>query len=1047
MKSFLFFRTSSIGRSWVLSLLMLLICSANALAQGITVKGVVRDGNGDGLPGVTVVVKGSNNGVISDIEGRYSIQAKTDDVLTFSYIGMITEDVKVAGRTVIDVTLKEDSETLDEVVVVGYGTQKKVSVTGSIVSMDAKKLENLPTDNVSNMLAGRLPGLVAVQSTGMPGEGASLLVRGSSSTSTKGNAPVFIVDGIQRDMIDTLNPDEIQNITILKDAASAAIYGVQGGSGVVLITTKRGMTNQKPTIQFKASMNLSENTNFPEFLNAMDYMTWHNRARELDGLTALYTPDIVNQVMTSQGVYGQTDWFGEVFSGKGLTQNYNVNLNGGSERLKYFVSAGYMDNEGIVKNISYNKINIRSNIDAKITDYLKMSVDLAGYKSETDKPSSDVSNGNSGSSTSIFWQATLSKPIFPLMYDGVYSVPTTLKGNMNPVAALTESGFNKQTTTQFNSSVRFDLDIPKVKGLSVHFLAAFDRSATRGKIWKLPYELAKGDITTGAINMIVNGVQQRSVLNEKHSETEKLAVQPSINYENNFGKHYLRAQVVYDQLQTKTRDFSAGKMNYELTDIPELSLGSDEEIVAGSVKGTSSKFARIGVVGRINYNYNEKYLIEALLRSDASVYFSEDNRWGYFPAVSVGWRLSEEGFMKDYADVINNLKIRGSWGITGNDRINAWQYLRTISLDKNAYVFGGKLVNGLKTGDVPYYDITWEKSRTYNVGLDATLWNGLLSIEFDYFYKYTWDILQGISTSVPPSIGGNVPKIMNSGKVDNRGFELVVGHNGNIGKDFTYNVSANVAYNDNRILQFNDAVNIPDHQKKTGHRIGSIIGLIADGLYKDEDDLANSPKFKGDAKVGDIKYRDMNGDGVIDLVNDMTIISDGAIPKYNYGLSLDAKYKWFDVSMLFQGAAGFEIALQGFFESGSQSTTNFTKPFAADGNTPYFLVENSWTPENTGAEFPRLTTRTAINQNAVSSSYWLRNGNYIRMKNLQIGCTLPRKIINRIGLENIRLYVSGTNLFTISKLNKYGLDPEAPSVNNGYYPQQRVYTFGINVTL
>lgn len=1036
--------SSGIMRRFLLSLLFLCVIPAFGFAQK-TIMGTVTDENGEAIIGVSVLVKGTKQGVSTDFDGKYHISAKSGDVLSFSYIGMNAQDVTVADKSVINVTLKEDTQQLDEVVVVGYGTQKKVSVTGSIVSVDAKKLENLPTDNISNMLAGRLPGLVVKQNSGMPGEGSSLLVRGSSSTST--NTPVFIVDGIQRDMIDTLSPDEIANITVLKDAASAAIYGVQGGSGVILITTKRGSAGQAPTIQFKASLNLSQNTNFPKFLNADDYMYWHNKARTLDDLSPLYTQDIIDQVHAGTNGYGQTDWFDKVFSGSGTTQNYNISLNGGSERIKYFISGGYTGSDGIVKNVNYNKFFLRSNLDTKITDYLRMAVDIAGYRTQTDRPATEVSDGSSGTTSSVFWQATLSKPIFPLMYDGLYSVPTTMKGNMNPIASLEQSGFNKQTTSQINTSIRFDLDVPGVKGLAAHFLMGYDYSSTRGKIWKLPYELGKYNSTTGTVDAVVNGVQQRSVLLESQSEFNKLAIQPSIDYERTFGDHYIRGQVVYDQLVTNSSSFGVGKMNYDLTDIPEIDLGSDEEIVAGSVKGTSGKFARIGMVGRVNYSYADKYLVEALVRADASVRFSKENRWGYFPAVSLGWRISEESFMDNLRDVLTNLKIRGSWGLTGNDRINEWQYLRTVAISKNAYVFDNKLMDALITGAVPYYDISWEKSRTTNVGFDASLWNGHFNVEFDYYYKYTWDILQSISASIPPSLGGNVPAVMNNGKVDNRGFELALGYRDNIGKDFTYSVTGNIAYNHNRILQYNDAVNIPDYQKKTGNCIGSIIGLVSDGLYKDEADLANSPKYKGDAKVGDIKYKDLNGDGVIDLVNDAKIISDGPSPKWNYGLGIDAQYKWFDISMFFQGAADFEVALQGFYGSGNQSTTNFTKPFAADGNTPYFLVENSWTPDNVNAEFPRLTTRTSINQNAVSSDFWLKNGSYLRLKNLQVGATLPKSIFGKSGIENIRLYISASNVFTISKLNKYGLDPEAPSVNNGYYPQQRVYTFGINVTL
>lgn len=1040
-------KTVRVVQNLFLALLMFLALPSMAYAQKI-VSGTVTSDSGEPLIGVTVISKGTHNGVTTDIDGKYKISVKNDsEILVFSMIGMTAKEVKIGNKSVIDVVMKDDLQALDEVVVVGYGTQKKINVTGSIVAVDSKKLEQLPTDNVSNMLAGRLPGLVAVQSSGMPGQGSSLLVRGSSTTSSNGNAPLFIVDGVQRDMIDMLSPDEIENITVLKDAASAAIYGVQGGSGVILITTKRGQKATKPTITFKSSLNVLQNTNFPEFLNAEDYMMWHNKARELDGSSPIYTQDIIDKVLAGTDGYGQTNWFDEVFSGKGITQNYNITLNGGNDATKYFISGGLTDTEGVVKNVNYNKYFVRSNIDTKITDWMKLSVDLAGYKVDTDNPSSEISEGNSGSSTSVFWQATLAKPIYPLYYDGEYSVPTTMKGNMNPVAALTESGYNKQTQITFSSNARLDINIPGVKGLSAHLLFGYDYTSNKGKVWKLPYELAKYNTADGKITSIVNGVQQRSVLSENFNSTTKSALQPSLEYDNTFGKHYLHAQVIYDQLTTNYNTFGAGKMNYDLLDIPELNLGSDDEIVPGSIKGTSTKFARQSFVTRVNYSFDNKYLLNVLMRADASVKFRNDNRWGYFPGVSLGWRITEEPFMKSARSVLNDFKIRASWGITGNDRISDWLYLRSMGLSKNAYAWGGEVIDALVTGSVPAYDISWEKTSTTNVGFDASFLDGALSVEFDYYYKYTWDILQSLSASIPPSLGGNAPSIVNKGKVDNKGFELTVGYRKSLTKDFSFGVSGNVAYNRNRILQYNDAENIPDYQKKTGKTIGSILGLVSEGLYKDEDDLKNSPKYKGDAKVGDIKYKDLNGDGVIDLVNDVKIISDGSIPKWNYGLNLSAQYKWLDFSAFFQGAADFDVALQGYYGSGTQSTTNFTKPFAADGNTPYFLVENSWTPENPNAEFPRLTTRLSINQNAVSSDFWLKSGNYIRLKNIQIGATLPNSLYSKAGIQAVRLYISGSNIFTLTKLNKYGLDPEAPSVNNGYYPQQRVYTFGINVTL
>ena len=396
-------------KKFKLVLIGLLLVPALAFAQK-SVKGTVTDESGEPLVGVTVQVAGTDEYAVTDLDGQYTVLAKDGDKLIVSFIGMKTREVKVAGNTPMQITLLSDAQLLEETVVIGYGTQKKVSVTGSVVAMGGQELEKVPMDNVSNMLAGRLPGVVAIQNSGMPGEGSTVMVRGYSTTSSGGNTPIYIVDGVQRDMIDLLSPDEIENITVLKDAASAAVYGVQGGSGVILITTKRG-TEAKPSITFKSSVNISRNTNFPEFLNALDYMRWHNLARELDGQTPLYTDEIMLQVKNGENGYGITDWFGEVFSGKGLTQNYEVSATGGNKSTKYYVAGGYTNNEGIVRNISYDKFFLRSNLDFKLNDWLKMGVNMSGYRTVTDRPSSDVSAGNSGSSTSVFWQATLAKPI------------------------------------------------------------------------------------------------------------------------------------------------------------------------------------------------------------------------------------------------------------------------------------------------------------------------------------------------------------------------------------------------------------------------------------------------------------------------------------------------------------------------------------------------------------------------------------------------------------------------------------------------------------
>ncbi len=1027
----------------------LLLMSSVSAQNRIT--GKIVDKKNEVVVGATILNKGTTTGTITDVDGNFSLEVPDKNgTIIVSSIGYVNQEISLAGRSHFNIILEEDIQGLDEVVVVGYGTQKKVSVTGSISQVDGKALEKAPSDNISNMLAGRLPGLVTKQNSGLPGEGSSILIRGYATTGE--NKPVYIVDGVQRDILGSLDPSEVETITVLKDAASAAIYGVQGASGVILITTKRGTKSDKPMITYKGSVSFSENANFPDFLNGVDYAYYHNLARELDGLEPLYTKSIVEKIKNGDpdGIYGNTNWFNELFSGNGLTQNHNVSLAGGNDRVKYFVMAGASDQKGIVKNVDYSRYNVRANVDAKVTDNLTMYFDLSGSREEKARPRIGVGPNDY---MSVFYQAGKMIPIIPMEYNGLPTATSIAAGNVNPIAAINQSGYNNTDVNRFSTTLRLKYDAPFLKGLSAQFLGAYDRDFTTSKIWSNPYDVMV--FRDGAYTKAKATANQSSSLTEAYNQNYKLALQPSLEFNRTFGKHGIQAQMVYDQLETRYNRMQAGKRNYNLVDLPELDLGSKDEVTPGSVTGNSDRFARIGVVGRINYSYDDKYLVQLLTRADASVRFAKDNRWGYFPAISLGWRMSEESFIRDNYSFVDNLKLRASYGVTGNDRIGDWRYMRTIlftydSPDKKEianlpYVIGGVPVQALETGSVPSYDITWEKSRTINGGFEASLWRGLLGAEFDYFYKYTWDILQSVSGSVPPSLGGNVPSIMNQGRVDARGFELTLSHRRSINNDFNYGISANLSWQKSRILQLEESVNIPDYQKKVGHSVGTMLGFVADGLYKDEADIKNSPYFK-DVKPGDIKYKDLNGDGKITYEHDRTVISEGNMPKYNYGLNLDAQYKWFDVNVLFQGAADFDIALQGLYESGVESTTGFTKPFAAGGNSPYFLIENSWTPDNLNAEFPRLTTST-VAQNSYASSFWLRDGSYLRLKNVQVGFNMPKHWLVKTGLESVRLYVSGSNLATFSKLNDYGIDPEYPSVSDGYYPQQKTYSFGLNVTL
>lgn len=1015
----------------------------------INVSGTVADAKGEALIGVSVTVKGTTVGETTDINGKYELKnVNPNAILVFSYVGYVTQEISLNRRTKLDVVLEENTKLLDEVVVVAYGTQKKINVTGAISQVTNKELKTAPNGNLSSMLQGRLPGLVTKQTSGQPGaDGSSLYVRGVGAGD--GNLLV-VVDGIIRSF-PSINPDEVESITILKDATAAAAYGVRASAGVMLVTTKRGAI-QKPTVSFNTSMSLSSNTNFPKFLNGPDYAYWYNKAEELDGVPEdkrRFTPDEINRIKNGdpEGTYGNTDWFDMLFKSTAPSYTNTVSLSGGTDRFKYFVSLGAYNQKGIIDRTSYDRYNVRANLDGQVTKDFSLSFSISGRESEKKEPGLTAGVGNSYAS--IFSQALMAYPYLPAYTSSGMPVGSLNigggNGNQNPLAARDLSGEQSTKETQVQGNITFKYDVPVVKGLSLKMNAAYDKGYSMKKSVLMPYKLAVYNQSTRVWSEEYgrHSTTGTAQINQWFADRAEYTLQPSIEYSNKFGKHAVAGLFLYEYTRTSTSSLSSGVKGFPIEDIMDISFG--EEIIAALIKGGHGLNRRAGYVGRLNYSFDDKYLFEFTGRIDGTPYLPGEYRWGFFPGVSAGWRISQEPFFKEKFPFIENLKLRGSAGRLGSDAAldYSYSYFSTMSLGKDPVVMiGDKLSRPLSPSSPPNPHLKWQTTDTYNIGLETSMWNGLLGVELDMFYMKTSNTLQGQSSNFPPSLGTYYSSYINYGSHENKGFELVLTHRNRI-NDFNYNVRGNISWARNKILKTTEDPNTPEYMRATGKPKGQYFGFEAIGIFQSEEEIAKSAVY-GPTLPGDIKLRDVNGDGRITWEQDMVPIGRSNVPEMMFGLNLGAEYKGFDFNMFFQGAALFDVSLCGIYaDKGIRDNTFYTKPFYVDGNTPYYLVEGSWRPDNTNAEYPRLGIE-ARNNGGKFSSWWVVNGAYLRLKSAQIGYTIPATITKKVGIERIRAYASGSNLFTISKLKH--LDPEMPNVNQGYYPQQRVFEFGINLT-
>ncbi|MEG2061007.1 MAG: TonB-dependent receptor [Alistipes sp.] len=1034
--------------------LCILTVSTAAYAQK-QVTGTIQGNDGVPLPGTNVLIKGSSVGTIAGADGRYAISAKPSDVLVFSFLGMESNETAVGMRTTIDVQLKPQS--LEEVVVVGYGTQKKASLTGSISQINGDELVKGPAMNVSSMIGGRLTGVSSVQESGQPGDDqASLIVRGSRYGVT------YIVDGMPRSIND-IDPSNVESVSVLKDAAAAAIYGLKSAGGVVIITTKKGERGEC-TINYTGSFGASTNANFPRFLDGPEFAYYYNKGLEMDGQKPIFTQEMVDKMCNgddSDG-WGNTDWVKKTF-GTGFNQKHNVTVQGGNDRIRYFSSLGYQNQKGNIDNFTFKRYNLRSNVEAQIARSLKFSLNIAGSFGDQNSPgfAAGGSEGGGGSEMwmSIAHQAISAHPYLPTTYEGLpVASPGAAGRGSSPLASVNDSGYNRNKSLNVQTTIGLEWKLPWVDGLTARVNGSYDHGYSTSKILATPYSIMQAEMPSASQSDIVYAkkVDVRdntyNTLGEGLSRSTQMVGNFSLNYVKTFAEnHHLDVMLLGELRDYKENSFAAYGKGLPFVELPELDYTQPAD---SPISGHSDASRSAGFVGRVRYDYANKYLVELSGRYDGSYKFNGNvggKRWGFFPAASFGWRVSQESFMKN-VNWIDDLKLRFSVGETGSDAISPYKFLNTYGLapygTPSPIYHNGNAYNTLYLSSVANPYLTWERVRSYDFGFDWNMWRGKLDVTFDVFYNYNFDILTSMGGNAPSSVGKYYMDVENYSESDTKGVEFSISHRNKVGSGknvFRYNVGLNFTYAYTRWLRYPDSPNNPDYQKLVGKEIGSMLGWVTDGLYQSEEEIDASPwTFGQRPRVGDIKYVDVNGDGTVEY-QDKIFTGRSNRPEITMGLNLGFGWRGFDVSMLFTAAAKFDVSLTGTYFNGYDDNTIYTETFKEGGNSPAWLVKNAWTPEHPNAEYPRLTINSPTNNNGLASTFWFRDGKYLRLKTLQIGYNLPDKLLRSIHMKGIRVFFEGQNLFTISGLPE-GIDPESPGVNNGYYPQQRIYMGGLSIT-
>lgn len=1017
------------------------INSANE--QTKEVSGVVTDENGEGIPGVNVLIKGTSTGTTTDIDGRYRLGVPGDEsVLVFSFVGYLSEEATVGNRTVIDMGLLPNIQSLQEVVVVGYGTQKKVTVTGSVASIDDEQIITTKNENIQNMLTGKVAGVRIVQNSSEPGSfDNSFDIRGFGS-------PLIVIDGVPRGNFSQLDPNDVESISVLKDA-SAAIYGVRAANGVVLITTKKGKGPVE--LNYSGHVGFQQPSGLPRSVDAVDWMTLFNEKQmnNPNGGTIAYTEE--DMAPYRDGTRKSTDWFTPVIREYSPQTQHNISVNGSSDKVDYYVSLGYLFQEGFWKSgdLNYEKFNVRSNVGIQLHDRLKVELKISGIQDQKEQPY--------GSTWNVFKSLWRQSPIDPYYANNNSEYLGNAADGMHPeaITSIDRAGYQRNNHKWFQSSFSLTYEVPHVKGLDIKGMYAYDYNMSEQKAYKKAFSLYSYDAATDVYTESVN--QAPSTLRRYFSHSPSSLMQLSLNYDRAFKKHNIGALVLYEERSGRGDNFYSER-ELVLSGLDELIAGSSENQIANMNGNGLYEDANKGLVGRLNYDFASKYLAEFSFRYDGSSKFPVGKQWGFFPAVSVGWRLSEEKFIKnaDFLSFVDNLKIRASYGKMGDDGASSYQFITGYDYPSGGnpqelpagYVFDGAFTNGLGFRQLPNLNITWYEVKTLNVGVDADFWDGKLGLTFDIFKRDRDGLLATRRLSLPGSLGAGLPQV-NLNSDQNRGFEFTVNHRNRIG-DFNYGISGNFAYARARWTSYDRATdgnsynnwrnNLNDRNKDIWWGYGEAGQFNSyEEIYNNY--VINDGQGNRSSLPGDYKYEDWNEDGVIDGWDTRPIATKG-VPNINYGLTLYGSYKGFDINLLFQGT---EMVSVSYPEQLSQ-------PLMWNGNALEQFMDR-WHPKNPLADpFDPNTewvsghyayTGSAVNEN---SGHAIQDASYLRLKSAEIGYTVPESLTKKIGVKRTRLYVNAYNLFTWSDL-KY-VDPEHPADTYGYiYPLNKTINFGLNITL
>ncbi len=1013
-------------------LFLLFFLSANSLTAQVEISGKVTDAsNGETLIGVNILVVGTDTGTATDIDGNYSLKVGAEaTALQFSYTGFTTQIIEIGDQRVINAALVS-GQLLDEVVVVGYGKQSKVKITSAVSTISNETLKKLPVASVSNGLEGLASGLFVRQGSGEPGfSGSSFEVRNF------GNALV-IVDGSPGN-IDDLDPNEIENISILKDAAAASVYGVQGGNGVVLITTRKGKLG-KPELNYNNQFTNTAFTQYPDFLNSIEYATVLNEGLVNDGQTPFYSEEQIELFRSGSDPinYPNEDWKKLIFKDWGFQQRHNLNLTGGNEKMKYFVSAGFLNQGSNYTEdvLSFQQYNLRTNINADVSDFLNLQINLAGRRRINEAPGYSAYN--------IFRELSRALPTNLAYYpDGTPARPSFSPNHIIEGIKDFNAGYYRARNNNIDAKISLEWDVEQlgVRGLKVKSYASLVNNFFYNKEWGKSYELYTLNRLTGDYDEFIaspEGSFSETVLTQSHNFSNNYVLQQSISYDRLFDNHSISGLLLGEMQKSEGQNFLGRRQDFQSDLIDQLFAGSNENKDAN---GGEFRENRLGLVGRVSYDYKAKYFLESSFRYDGSSRFAPGNEWGFFPSVSAGWRISEEPFFGDLKNIIPNLKVRASVGTAGNDGTAAYQWLSGFTYNL-FFAINETAIPTIDNTALANRDLTWETITTYDVGVDMEFLNRDLTFSFDYFKRYKDGVLAFASGSVPSTLGVGLAA-QNFHEYSNEGFEISTRYNKTLNEAWTVGAIANFSYSRETAEFIDEAIIMDEFMRQnltvTGGFTGLRRGYISDGLFQNQEDIEASPIQDNNGNTslqpGDVKYVDLNGDNIID-VRDQKVFGNGDKPAYNYSLNLSASYKNFSLSVLLTGALGYDIYIDGEAQSPLRN-----------GFNGYTYQLDYWTPENTGARFPRISDGGFNDNNYRYSDFWKRSGNHLRFKNINLSYTLPKFGKKDGGFKEVRLFATGHNLFVI-KTYEEEFDPQMQSSTGWYYPQTKSFTFGISLTL